>query len=348
MMKRIAVEEAFVTQEIADEWANVIATGAKNEPGFRKMGETILADSPGTRIIHERLIDLGAGRIAHMDATGIDIQVISITSPGVQVFEPELATTLARQANDQLSEAIKNHPDRFAGLAAVAPQSPQTAALEIERAIQKLGLCGVLINSHTGGEYLDDQKYWEIFAAAEANNAPIYLHPRTPSPEMISPFLDYGLYFAGWGFTVETATHGLRLIMGGVFDHFPKLKIVLGHMGEGLPYWLQRLDNRYSLQVEIGAVPKMPRLPSEYFKDHFLITTSGVCSPPALRHVLEVLGSDAVLFAADYPYESVEEAVSFLDNAPISDQERRKIYQTNAEKLFRLGSTNGSNDTLFA
>lgn len=338
-MKRIAIEEAFVTQDIADEWAKILAEGAPGEPGFRKMGETILADSPGTRLIHERLIDIGAGRIAQMDTTGIAMQVISITSPGVQVFEAELATALAREANNQLSEAVKAHPDRFAGLAAVAPQSPTAAAMEIERAVQRLDLRGVIINSHTFGEYLDDKKYWDIFAAAEANQAPIYLHPRTPSPAMIAPFLDYGLYFAGWGFTIETATHALRLIMGGVFDHFPKLKIILGHMGEGLPYWLQRLDNRYLLQVNIGAVDKMPRLPSEYFKEHFVITTSGVCSPPALRHALDVLGSDAVLFAADYPYESVEEAVSFLDNTAISDQDKCKIYQTNAEKLFGLGQT---------
>ena len=334
--RRIAIEEAFVTQEIADAWAEVLASGAPNEPGFRKMGETILADSPGTRLIHQRLLDLGEGRIAHMDATGIDMQVISITSPGVQVFEAGLATALARQANDCLSAAVKAHPDRFAGLTAVAPQAPAKAAQEIERAAQQLGLKGVLINSHTFGEYMDNHKYWEIFAAAEANHAPIYLHPRTPSPVMIAPFLDYGLYFAGWGFTIETATHALRLIMGGVFDRFPKLKIILGHMGEGLPYWLQRLDNRYLLQVKIGAVAKMPRLPSEYFRDNFVITTSGVCSQPALRHALEVLGSDAILFAADYPYESVEEAVDFMDNAPIGEEDRRKIYQTNAEKLFRL------------
>lgn len=334
--KRIAIEEAFVTQEIAAEWARVLANGAPGEPGFRKMGETILADSPGTRLIHQRLTDLGAGRIAHMDETGIAMQVISITSPGVQVFEAGLATALARQANDQLSDAVKVYPDRFVGLTAVAPQSPAAAAKEIERGAQQLDLRGVLINSHTFGEYLDDKKYWEIFEAAEANSAPIYLHPRTPSPAMIAPFLDYGLYFAGWGFTIETATHALRLIMGGVFDRFPRLKIILGHMGEGLPYWLQRLDNRYLLQVKIGAVEKMPRLPSEYFRENFVITTSGVCSPPALRHALDVLGAEAVLFAADYPYESVAEAVDFMDNAPISDEDRLKIYQTNAEKLFNL------------
>jgi 2,3-dihydroxybenzoate decarboxylase len=335
-IRRITTEEAFVTPEIAEEWARVLANGAPGEPGFQKMGETILSDNPGTNFVHQRLVDLGQGRIADMDAAGIDFQVISITSPGVQVFEADLGIALARQANDRLSEAVQAHPHRFAGLAAVAPQSPMEAAQEIERAVQQLGLKGALINSHTQGEYLDDPKYWPIFEAAEAHEAPIYLHPRTPSPTMIAPFLDYGLYFAGWGFTIETATHALRLIMGGVFDHFPRLKIILGHMGEGLPYWLQRLDNRYLLQVKIGAVPKMSRLPSEYFKDNFVITTSGVTSPPALRHALEVLGPDLILFAADYPYESVEEAVYFMDTAPISDGDRGKIYQTNAEKLFKL------------
>ncbi len=332
-MKRIAIEEAFVTQAIADEWDKVLANGAVGEPGFKKMGETILAPSPGTRLIHQRLIDLGDKRIADMDADAIDVQVISITSPGVQVFSPGLATELAADANDVLSAAVKKHPNRFAGLAAVAPNAPEAAAREIERAVQ-LGLKGVLINSHTGGEYLDDKKFWAIFESAEAHATPIYLHPRTPSPKMIEPFLDYGLYFAGWGFTIETATHALRLIMAGVFDRFPKLKIILGHMGEGLPYWLQRLDNRYLLQVKIGAVEKMPRLPSEYFLENFVITTSGVCSHPALRHALDVLGADRVLFAADYPYESVAEAVEFMDSAPLDDAVRKKIYQSNAEKLF--------------
>ena len=335
-MKRIAIEEAFVTQAIADEWDKVLANGAVGEPGFKKMGETILAPGPGTKIIHQRLTDLGEKRIADMDADGIDMQVISITSPGVQVFGPGMATELAADANDVLSAAVEKHPTRFAGLAAVAPNAPEVAAREIERAVQQLDMRGVLINSHTGGEYLDDKKYWPIFESAEANDAPIYLHPRTPSPTMIDPFLDYGLYFAGWGFTIETATHALRLIMNGVFDQFPKLKIILGHMGEGLPYWLQRLDNRYLLQVKIGAVPKMPLLPSEYFLNNFVITTSGVASHPALRHALDVLGAERIMFAADYPYESVAEAVDFMDSAPITDEERQMFYQTNAERLFKL------------
>ena len=333
--RRIAVEEAFVTDAIAQEWTRVLA-GPDVEPGFRKMGETILAESEGTRLLHKRLVDIGAGRIAHMDASGIDVEVLSITSPGVQVFEPALASALAADANDQLAAAVRAHPTRLAGLAAVAPHDVDAAAHEVERARKTLGLKGLLINSHTRGEYLDAAKYRPLLEAAEACRMPIYLHPREPAPSMVTPFLDYGLYFAGWGFAVETGLHAMRLIMSGTFDRFPHLRIVLGHMGEGIPFWLQRIDNRYLLQVRIGAVAKLPRLPSEYFLDHFVITTAGVTSMPALRLSLDVLGVDRILFAADFPYEDVDEAVRFLDTATITDEQRAKIYESNAVRVFGL------------
>lgn len=334
-MKRIAVEEAFVTEEIAHEWSKVLASEFV-EPGFRMMGSSILGDGPVAEKVHSRLVDLGPGRIAEMDADGIDMAVLSITSPGVQVFDSITATRLASNANDVLAAAVAAHPTRFAGLAAIAPQYPEGAAKELERAAQSLGMKGYLINSHTMGEYLDDKKYWPIFEAAQALNMPLYLHPREPAPSMVTPFLDYGLYFAGWGFAVETATHALRLIMCGVLDHFPKVKIVLGHMGEGLPFWLQRIDNRYLLQVKIGAVKKLPRLPSEYFHDHFYITTSGVMSSPALRLSIEVMGEDKIMFAADYPYESVKDGVKFMDEVEVTEVQRRKIYADNATRIFGL------------
>jgi 5-carboxyvanillate decarboxylase len=334
-MRRIAVEEAFLTEDIAREWSKVLA-GADVEPGFRMMGDTILGQSPGARRVHEQLIDVGAGRIALMDATGIDMQIVSMTAPGVQVFDPATATRLARESNDVLVEAIKGHPTRLAGLAAVAPQNPGSAAAELARVAGLSGIKGLIINSHTGGEYLDAAKYWPIFEAAEDLGLPLYLHPREPSPSMIGPYLEYGLYFAGWGFAAEAGLHAMRLIMSGVFERFPKLQIILGHMGEAIPFWLQRIDNRYLLQVKIGAVTKLARLPSEYFLQNFVITTSGVCSEPALRLSLEVLGVDRILFAADYPYESVEEAVSFMDRADLSDDARGRIYWQNAARIFHL------------
>jgi 2,3-dihydroxybenzoate decarboxylase len=334
-LKRIAVEEAFVTEDIANEWKKVLASKFV-EPGFRMMGNSILGEDPGARMVHSRLVDVGAGRIAQMDTDGIDVAVLSITSPGVQAFDAVTATRLAKDANDVLAAAVKAHPTRLAGLAAVAPQYPAGAAQELERAVKTLGMKGFLINSHTMGEYLDDKKYWPIFEAAQALDAPLYLHPREPGPGLIAPMLDYGLYFAGFGFAVETSLHAMRLIMCGVLDQFPKLRIVLGHMGEGLPFWLQRIDNRYLLQVKIGAVKKLPKLPSQYFLDNFVITTSGVMSAPALKLSIEVLGVERIMFAADYPYESVAEGVSFMDTVDISEAQRRQIYSGNAESIFRL------------
>ena len=336
MRRCIAIEEAFVTREIADAWKLVLASPSV-EPGFAKMGESILSDTPGNYRLHSRLMDLGADRIAHMDSVGIDMQALSLTSPGVQVFEPDLGTRLAAESNDILAEAVRAHPTRFAGLAAVAPQDPAAAAKEVGRA-RSLGLCGLIINSHTFGEYLDLPRYAPILEAAEAERLPIYLHPREPGPSLVKPFLDYGLYFAGWGFAVETGLHAMRLIMSGAFDRFPKLKIILGHMGEGIPFWLQRIDNRYLLQVRIGAVEKLPLLPSEYFLRNFVITTAGVTSEPALRLSLDVLGADRILFAADYPYEDDLEAVDFLKTANLSEDERDRIAFSNAEALFGLPS----------
>ena len=332
---RIAVEEAFVTEEIAQEWKHVLASKFV-EPGFQMMGKTILGDDPGARMVHQRLADIGEGRIRQMDADGIDFAVLSLTSPGVQVFDAVTASRLAKDANDALANAVKVYPDRLAALAAVAPQYPQGAAQELQRAIGTLGMKGFLINSHTHGEYLDDRKYWPIFEAAQHLDVPLYLHPREPAPDMAKPFLDYGLYFAGFGFAVETSLHALRLIMSGLFDEFPRLKIVLGHMGEGLPFWLQRIDNRYLLQVKIGAVKPMKRLPSEYFLENFTITTSGVMSAPALKLSIEVLGVERIMFAADYPYESVTEGVAFMDTVAISEAHRQAIYSDNAKRIFRL------------
>ena len=333
--RRIAVEEAFVTPEIMAEWFKVLA-GPDVEPGFAKMGETILAQTPANKPMDDRLLDIGAARIAHMDAIGIDMQVLSLTSPGVQVFEASLATRLAAESNDMLAAAVRAHPTRFAGLAAIAPQDPAAAAKEIERAAGTLKLNGLIVNSHTKGEYLDAPKFRPILEAAEAHDMPIYLHPREPAASWVAPYLDYALWFAGWGFAAETGLHAMRLIMSGLFARHPELRVVLGHMGEGLPFWLQRIDNRYLLEVKIGACQKLARLPSEYFLDNFVITTSGVTSMPALRLSLDVLGVDRILFAADFPYEDDAEAVRFMDGASVTEEERRKIYETNACRVFKL------------
>src|SRR5690606_8420097 len=179
-------------------------------------------------------------------------QVVSLTGPGVQVFDAPTAAALTVSFNDQLAEAIGRHPDRLAGLAAVAPQDPAHAARELERAVRQLDLKGAIVNSHTHGEYLDDPKFWEIFEAAEALGVPVYIHPQTPPKAMIEPFLDCGLDGAVFGFAVESGLPMLRLIFSGVFDRFPKLRVVVGHLGEGIPYWLFRVDFFHRGMVQTG------------------------------------------------------------------------------------------------
>lgn len=332
--RRIATEEAYATPALLRETDRILAAGGV-EAGFAMMGATILGESPGARAIHARLLDIGDGRIAQMDADGIDLALLSMTSPGVQVFADDVAVAIAHEANDILAEAVADRPHRLQGLAAVAPQVPASVGAELERA-KTLGLKGFLINSHTRGEYLDLPKFAPIWEAAEALDMPLYLHPREPGPGMVGPYLDYGLYFAGWGFAAECALHAMRLIMSGLFDRHPRLRIALGHMGEGIPFWLQRIDNRYALQVKIGAVTPLKRRPSDYFLDNFAITTSGVTTDAALRLAIDTLGVDRIQFAADYPYEDVAEGVSFLDGAAITDDERRAIYADNAVRFWDL------------
>ena len=334
--KRIATEEAWVTPEIVRKYGDLIASNPADEQGFMSMGGFIYKRDADTPLVRQ-LLDMDAGRIADMDALGIDVQLLLLTAPGVQVFDADTATALAEDSNDQLYEAIRRHPDRFAGLAAVAPQDPTRAAREIERGVKKLGLNGVVINSHTKGEYLDDPKYWEIFEAAETLNAPIYIHPRTPANGMLEPYLKRGLEMAVMGFGAEVALHTLAIITNGVFDRFPKLQIVIGHAGEGLPYLLYRIDHmqKYVREAALGA-KKLNKLPSDYMRENISITTSGVAWEPAITFAQKILGVDRVIYAMDYPYQALAREVVATDNLPISAGDKKKLYQLNAERLFSL------------
>ena len=338
--KRIATEEAFLPNELHQLYLRLIERGEVQDPGFHSlMGYYLRSTSDRARHVSERLRDLGERRLADMDATGIDMQIIALTSPGVQVLERGDAIALASLANDQLSEAVRKHPTRFAGLAAVAPQDPERAALEIERGVRKLGLCGVIINSHTHGEYLDDPKFSPIFEAAETLDVPLYLHPNTPSPQMIQPFLEAGLDGAIYGFGVETGLHALRLITKGVFDRYPKLKLVLGHLGEALPFWMFRLDYMHRGTVTSKRYDFMQPLQkpiSGYFKENIYVTTSGMAWQPAISFCQATLGRDRVLYAMDYPYQYVADEVRAQDALPLSAADKRKFFQTNAEAVFGL------------
>lgn len=337
---RIATEEAFAPPEMFKLYRDLLARRACDDPGFVSLwGFYLGSSSPRARAIIRRLQDLGDERLHDMDCTGIDRQIVSLTSPGVQVFDAATAVSLARAANDVLAEACRRHPHRYTGLTAVSPQDPRSAVQEIERGQTKLGFKGVIINSHTRGEYLDDRKFWDIFETCAALDTPIYLHPNTPSARMIAPLLEAGLDGAIYGFGVETGMHLLRIIVSGVFDRFPALKIVVGHLGEALPFWLFRLDYMHRATVLAQRYPNvrpLERQISDYLRENVYVTSSGMAWAPAILFCQQVLGVDRVLYAMDYPYQFVADEVRATDAVPMSDADRKKFYQTNAESVFRL------------
>jgi 2,3-dihydroxybenzoate decarboxylase len=297
--------------------------------------------SPSARAQHivRCLTDLDALRLAHMDEAGIDKQVIALTSPGVQFMDKGTAVSFAQTANDQLAEACRRHPTRLVGMIAVAPQDPAAAAKEIERGVSKLGMHSVIINSHTQGEYLSDPKFWDIFAAAEAHGVPIYLHPNSLPRNMIQPFQEAGLDGAIYGFGVETGLHALRIITAGVFDRFPRLRMIIGHMGEALPFWMYRLDYMHRATVlskRYESMQPLKKKPSDYLRENFYITNSGVAWEPAIKFSQAVLGVDRVLYAMDYPYQHEVGEVVALDKMDMSAEDKKKFFQTNAEKVFNI------------
>ncbi len=338
-LRRIATEEAFATPDLVRAWLEI----ARTTPGISldvPTGIMSIFDNPAPGSnqdgFRRRLLDIGAERIAAMNDAGVDVQLLSVTIPGVQIFDADRGAAMATATNDLLAAAIARHPTRFAGLACLAPQSPQTAAAEMERAITKLGLNGFIINSHTADRYLDEPFFAPVLEAAESLGRPIYLHPRAPSNAMAGPFRDYSMGGSIWGFGLETGTHAVRLILSGTFDRFPKLKIVLGHMGEGLPFWMWRLDHMAARRMKDGRMKRLELLPSQYFRRNFAVTTSGFEDPDVLAMVIRRAGIENVMWAVDYPYESSRDAVAFIDNAPISRSARRAIYHGNAERIFHI------------
>jgi 2,3-dihydroxybenzoate decarboxylase len=337
---RIATEEAFAPPELVSMWQTMLTDGTVDDPGFVSLqGFFMLNPAPRAAAILARLQDLGERRIADMDAAGIDRQVISLTCPGTQILDRDRAVAMATLANDQLAQACRRHPDRFSGLTAVAPQDPEGAAAEIARGVHDLGFKGVIINSHTQGEYLDNPKFWPILEAAEAVDTPVYLHPNTPPKSMIGPLLEAGLDSAIYGFAVETGMHLLRIITAGVFDRFPRLRLVVGHLGEALPFWLYRLDFMHAAQVAAGRYESMKpiqRRPSDYLRSNVWVTTSGMPWAPAIMFCREVLGPDRVMYAMDYPYQYVPEEVTMQDQLPIDAAAKQAFFQGIAEEVFGL------------
>jgi predicted TIM-barrel fold metal-dependent hydrolase len=286
-----------------------------------------------------RLLDVGDMRIADMDAAGIDVQVLSLNPPGGQGLDATVAVPLLRDENDRLAEAIGRHPNRLAGFAALPTADPRAAALELERTVREHGFKGTLIHGHTGGRFLDDPFFWPILESAEALDVPVYLHPTRP-PDAVAqayyqgfaPRVSAMLATSAWGWHAENGLHVLRLILAGVFDRFPKLQLVIGHLGEALPFWIRRATGKLP-----QAITRLPRPLSDYLRTNVQVTTSGIFGiPPFLAALLEV-GADRILFAVDYPFSGNEEARAFLDAIPVSTADREKIGHGNAERLLHFG-----------
>ena len=330
----IATEEAFATHEFIDAFA---AMAAQSPSPANKYVAAFL-NRPENRT---RLADVDV-RLADMDQNGVDMHLLSLTAPGVQVFEPELGTKLASRCNDTVAEWVAKYPKRFAALAAVAPQDPKAAAAEIDRAIGSLGLNGVIINSHTNGEFLDDKKFWTILEAAVRNKVAIYMHPTMPPSDMAKPMLPYSMQGAIWGFAAECGLHAMRMVLGGVFDEFPELQIVLGHGGEGLPYWLFRMDNVLEnagfAMRQSGNPVLCKRNPSEYVRENFHITTSGMFWDDLLQFGIKAMGIERIQFAIDYPYERTHVAMDWANRLPLSEADAALVLNGNARRVFHIRS----------
>ena len=323
-MRTITLEEHFATPAFLEGPGRKLKEQAE---GFGGRGAAVL----------EQLCDLGDKRVAEMDAANIDVQVLSLTSPGLEQLEGAEAVALAREANESLANAVRNHPARFAGFASLPTAAPDASAAELEHAIRDYGFKGAVINGHIQGRYLDDRFFWPILERAEALNVPIYLHPTQPPKSVInasysgfSQIVTELLSGPGWGWHIETAIHLIRIILGGTFDRFPRFQILIGHMGEALPFMLPRLDTMNL------SVTKLNRPISAYLRENVYYTFSGFNYTPAFLNLLLEVGVDRIMFSADYPYQSMSQARAFLDRLPVSTVDRERIAHRNAELLLML------------
>jgi predicted TIM-barrel fold metal-dependent hydrolase len=285
----------------------------------------------------EQLADVGDKRIAEMDAAGIDMQVLSLNAPGVEQADAAEQLPVSVEANDVMADAAKKHPKRFAAFASLPTAAPDKAAGELERRMGQ-GFKGALINGHSRGRYLDDKFFSPILERAEALNAPIYVHPTVPPKAVaeayfggFSPGVSGMFASAGWGWHIETAVHVLRMVLGGVFDRHPKLQVVIGHLGEGIPFMLPRMNKNFSTQVT-----KLQRPLGAYLRENVHYTFGGFNFPATFQNLVTEVGVERIMFSADHPWASMAEARKFLDQIPVSDADRERIAHGNAEKLFRL------------
>ena len=324
-MRTITLEEHF------------ISPGFLAGPG-KHFTEQIRSRGPRGERIYEQLQDVGDKRIAEMDAAGIDMQVLSLNSPGVEQAEAAEQLSIAVESNDFLAEAVKKYPSRFAAFAALPVAAPDKAAEELDRRVRQQGFKGTLINGHTRGRYLDDKFFSPILERAEALNVPIYLHPTVPPKAVVeasfggfSPAVTAMLVGGAWGWHIETSVHLIRMMLGGVFDRYPKLQVVIGHLGEGIPFMLPRLNKNLPREVT-----KLDRPLEAYLRGNVHYTFGGFNFPATFLNLLLEVGVERIMFSVDHPYGSMAEARAFLQQLPVSEADRERIAHGNAEKLLGL------------
>ena len=337
-MKKIDFEAHFAIEE----WIHALVQnegypriGMDKKTNRRRFYFSADAIEPFSDVLQDKLLDLKETRVTEMDSAGIDVQVLTLVAPGVEHFDPSIGTALAKRCNDFLSGVIDKNPDRFVGFASLYPKDPEEAVKELERAVKELGLKGWKTHSNYGDIYPDDKRFWPIFAKAEALDVPIYLHPTAP---MITQLHTYGFALAGapFGFGIETSMVMMRLVFSGVLEAFPNLKIILGHLGEGLPFILQRIDFPYvrpHFKNDPGVVPQLKKKPSDYLLENMFVSTSGNYLEPAFMCTKEAMGVDRILLATDYPFEDPKECMQFLEGLSLSEEERTKVYSANASQI---------------
>ncbi|MGP0093212.1 MAG: amidohydrolase family protein [Xanthobacteraceae bacterium] len=316
MIRKIALEEHFLCPGFEDYWKTTVGD----------------VDPQIYGQIVSSLSDFGGRRLEAMDRAGIERSVLSLAGPGVQIErDPATAVRRAREANDFLAREVAKRPARYSGFGHLAMQDVEAAADELERCMRELGFPGAMINGHTNGQYLDDPALYRFWERVEALGALIYIHPTDPVAPHPSLAGHKALKRATWEWGFETGTHALRLVFGGLFDRFPDVKIILGHLGETLPFLLWRFDSRAKLY---GV--KLARQPSDYIRDNIRVTLSGMFSAEPLNCTISALGHEHVMFSADYPFESIAEAAEFMDHVPLAASVRADICFNNAEKLLRF------------
>jgi 2,3-dihydroxybenzoate decarboxylase len=315
-MKKIALEEHFISPGLVEYWLPTMADVPK----------------PVCDKIHARLTNFDDLRLGEMDAAGIAFAVLGASGPGVQVeTDTARATQKAAESNDFLAEQVARHPTRYAGFAHIALQDPAAAAKELDRCVTQLGFKGAMINGHTNGRYLDERAFDPFWAKLEELQVPLYLHPADPAQQYASFGSYKELTRATWGWGVETGTHALRMIFGGVFDRFPKALLMLGHLGETLPFMLWRLDSRAKLY---GV--KLKREPSQYIRENIAVTISGMYSKEPVDCSIAALGVSRVMFSADYPFEDMAEAGHFMDSVELADSVREAVAWRNAARFLNI------------